>query len=320
MGKVMTETSDFEPSRLFRSPHIQTLIGSRGRGHWVRLRAAELLRESRQLILTVNDGIKLEAWLSLQPRPAATVILIHGWLGHADSSYVLSAAAELWHAGFSVIRLNLRDHGDTAHLNPELFHSARTEEVVNAIIELQANHATGPTGLTGFSLGGNFALRVARAIDIETIAICPVVDPRASMISIDGGFMAYRLFFIRKWHRALTAKERAHPERYRFDQARKLSTVSALTEMFVREHTDFSSTDDYLSAYSLMGDALNGTSATIVYAEDDPVIPAAGFDALPDSITLRPTRYGGHCAFVSHPARPTWSDRYLTRGFQDRLT
>jgi predicted alpha/beta-fold hydrolase len=264
--------------------------------------------------------VKLEAWLSLKTQPAPTIILIHGWLGHANSSYVLSAAAELWHAGFSVIRLNLRDHGQTAHLNEELFHSARIDEVVNAIVELQSSHATGPAGLAGFSLGGNFALRVARAIDIETIAICPAVDPKATMDSIDGGFIGYRLFFIKKWHRALRAKEAAYPGRYRFDAAVELRTVSALTDLFVREYTDFPSTDDYLNAYSLTSDALNGTRATIVFAEDDPVIPVQGFSALPDSITLRPTRYGGHCAFVSHPTRPTWSDQYLTQGFRDRLT
>ncbi len=310
---------DFEPAWPLRSPHIQTLIGSRGRGYWVRRRAAALLNVTRQLILTVNDGVRLEAWLSLQQQPAPTVIVIHGWLGHAGSSYVLSAAAELWHAGFSVIRLNLRDHGETAHLNEELFHSARTEEVVNAVIELQTSHATGPAGLAGFSLGGNFALRVARAIDIETIAICPAVDPRATMASIDRGWI-YRSFFIRKWHRALRAKEAAFPDRYRFNLARKLSTVSALTELFVREHTQYPSTDDYLSAYSLLGGALIGARATIVFAEDDPVIPAQGFAVLPDSITLKPVRHGGHCAFVSHPARPAWSDRYLVEGFRERLT
>jgi predicted alpha/beta-fold hydrolase len=278
-----------------------------------------VLEVARQEILSLGEGVRLEAWLSEQPRPSPAIILIHGWLGHADSSYVLSAAAELWDAGFSVYRLNLRDHGDTAHLNEAMFHSARTREVVEAVEELRQRFARGPVGLAGYSLGGNFALRVARATGLESVAICPAIDPPATMGSIDRGLAIYRLFFVRKWHRALNAKQSAFPERYRFDQARGLKTVEALTHLFVREHTDYPSTEAYLAAYSLTGDALAGTRATVVYAEDDPVIPAAGFDALPDSLSLVSTRHGGHCAFVQHPAAPTWSDRLLRRHFAERL-
>ena len=40
-----------------------------------------------------------DSWVSSNSSGAPTVILIHGWLGHADSSYVLSAAAHLWEWG-----------------------------------------------------------------------------------------------------------------------------------------------------------------------------------------------------------------------------
>ena len=139
------------------------------------------------------------------------------------------------------------------------------------------------------------------------------------MTSIDTGLAAYRLFFVKKWHRALNEKEQAFPHRYRFSEARKLRTVADLTRLFVSEHTDFPSTEAYLSAYSLMGDALTGTRATVIYAEDDPVIPAAGFEGLPASLELVPSLYGGHCAFVQHPVAPSWADRYLVRHFADRL-
>ena len=94
----------FEPGLGLRSPHLQTILGSRGRGRWVRQRAAGMLARAQQQVLTTRDGVRLEAWLSRQPEPAPGVILIHGWLGHADSSYVLSAAAALWTRGFSVVR------------------------------------------------------------------------------------------------------------------------------------------------------------------------------------------------------------------------
>lgn len=309
----------FTPSALVRSPHTQTILGSRGRAHWVRRRAAGMLGAAQTVVLDAAGGVRLEASMSIQPEPAPGVILIHGWLGHADSSYVLSAAAELWNAGFSVARLNLRDHGDTAHLNEELFHSARIDEVVSAVDVIARRHIRGPCGLAGFSLGGNFALRVARALGIETLAICPAVDPPATMVSIDTGFPVYRWFFVGKWRRALAHKQRAFPDRYDFSAAGRLSTVSALTELFVRDHTDFQSTREYFDAYTLTGAALEGTQATVIYAMDDPVIPAAGFEGLPTTITRVATAHGGHCAFIERPWSPTWTDRYLVRHFGTRL-
>ncbi len=309
----------FDPPGSLRSPHVQTILGSRGRGRWVRRRARGVVAAARQEILTVSGGVRLEAWISRQPRPAPAVILIHGWLGHAGSSYVLSAAAELWRQGFSVARLNLRDHGNTAHLNPELFHSARIHEVVDAVELLATRHLSGPCGLAGYSLGGNFALRVARATGRETVAICPAVDPPATMRSIDTGLAAYRLFFLLKWRRALREKERAFPDRYHFREAGRLTTVSELTDLFVREHTDFPSTRAYFDAYSLTGNALQGTRATIVYSRDDPVIPAGAFATLPSSIEQVPTTRGGHCAFIERLSGPSWTDGYLAAHFRQRL-
>ena len=68
-----------------------------------------------------------------------------------------------------MVRLNLRDHGNTAHLNSGLFHSALSHEVIELAKHLMAkaqpiNGAKVPCGLIGYSLGGNFALRLARAI------------------------------------------------------------------------------------------------------------------------------------------------------------
>jgi len=58
-----------------------------------------------------------------------------------------------------VLRLNLRDHGDTQALNIGLFHSCRLGEVVGAVRSLQHQHPRRELSLVGFSLGGNFGLR-----------------------------------------------------------------------------------------------------------------------------------------------------------------
>lgn len=307
----------FKPPLWLRNGHVQTVVGSRGRGPWAERRAAALAQATQRELIECQDA-KLEVWLNTIPqRP--TVIIIHGWLGCADSSYVLSAAAALHAAGFGVARLNLRDHGDTAHLNAELFHSARIGEVVEAIVTLRERLGT-PIGLLGFSLGGNFALRVAKATGIHTLAVCPAMDPAASTLAIDHGLPIYRWFFVRKWRTALAAKQAAFPDQYDFGEAQGLSHVSTLTGLFVRKHTPFADMHDYFAHYTLTGDTLAGTvGAEIVYAQDDPVIPAAGFADLPADLRVHAMPCGGHCSFITNPTQPSWVDHFAVARFADLL-
>ena len=60
-----------------------------------------------------------------------------------------------------MLRNRFRDHGDTHHLNRGLFHSCLLDEAIGAVREFARMHPLAPRVLVGFSLGGNFALRVA---------------------------------------------------------------------------------------------------------------------------------------------------------------
>ncbi len=96
-----------------------------------------------------------------QPHPAGAVVMLHGWEGDANALYMLSLARRLLARGFEILRLNLRDHGGTQQLNPGLFHSCRLPEVIGAVRRAQQLFCGLPLHLAGFSLGGNFLLRVA---------------------------------------------------------------------------------------------------------------------------------------------------------------
>ena len=118
----------YRPPWWLKNAHAQTVFSSRGRSYWVERRAASFRQASERQVIATDTGSQLEAWFNLKAnRPA--IVIIHGWLGHADSSYVLSAAATLADRGFSVVRLNLRDHGKTAHLNEQIIHSARIDDL-----------------------------------------------------------------------------------------------------------------------------------------------------------------------------------------------
>ncbi|HYK26065.1 MAG TPA: alpha/beta fold hydrolase [Steroidobacteraceae bacterium] len=320
----------FSPPRWLRNRHIQTIVSSLpARFHWMAPRLARLAATSRTLLLDCGDGVRLQAFHSSALRTnegrtpskaaARVVVLLHGWEGSADSLYSLALAAQLSERGCEVVRLNLRDHGGTQHLNRELFHSCRLPEVIGAVRHIQALFPGAPLGLAGFSLGGNFMLRVAaeartERLEIEkVVAISPVLDPVATLEALERGFHPYHSYFIRKWTRSLRLKQQAWPEDYDFAPLVRVSGLRALTAELVRGFTNFASLEAYLNGYAIVGTRLAplAVPSTIITSLDDPIIPARDIARLAPSPALRVvvTRWGGHCGFLDHPARSTWAER-----------
>src|SRR2546430_6496315 len=140
---VQYAEDDFRPSRWLRNRHLQSMLASTAwrRGRILR-GAAPLLAAQRELLLDCGAGVRLQCFLSSPAHGSGpAVVLLHGWEGSADSLYVLSLAQPPFSQRFEVARLNLRDHGDTHHLNRELFHSCRLPEVIGAVRALQQHFA-----------------------------------------------------------------------------------------------------------------------------------------------------------------------------------
>ena len=160
----MITAADYRPPRWLRNPHLQSVLGSsalrRRRGLRALLGSGAVTVEH---IVDGGDDVRLQGFLSRIPdrAPRGLVLLLHGWEGSADSSYMRLTAAQLLRRGFDVFRLNFRDHGDTHHLNPGIFHSNRIDEVVQAAGDIARRWPQLPLVAAGYSLGGNFVLRLA---------------------------------------------------------------------------------------------------------------------------------------------------------------
>lgn len=222
----MLTASDYAPPRWLRNAHVQSVLGSsplRRRNAERRLAAAGA-RTERHLLETA-DGVRLLGLHSAVPgtTPRGLVLLLHGWEGSAESNYMRLTAARLLGRGFEVFRLNFRDHGDTHHLNEGLFHSNRLEEVVQAAQQVAARFPLRPLSVAGYSLGGNFALRLAlRASEIglplaHAAAVCPVLDPARTMEQMEVGLPMYLWYFERKWRGSLARKRELFPGVHDFD-------------------------------------------------------------------------------------------------------
>jgi predicted alpha/beta-fold hydrolase len=317
------QSAQFRPPPLLRHRHLQSIITQAPwRRRRIFSRAAELLAASREVLLDCGNGVRLQGFISRSvPRERGLVVLLHGWEGSANSSYVLSAGTELLAAGYSVFRLNLRDHGDTKSLNEGLFHSCRIDEVVEAVCRIREMTDTRLFAVVGQSLGGNFALRVAaraKSANLElnrVIAVCPVLRPHSTMRALDDGFWVYRRYFLNRWRRSLAEKAVAFPQIYQFGDLRRFDSLTDTTAFFVEQYTEFDSLDEYLSGYAITGDALAGlaVSSRIVLAIDDPVIPVTDLDdvAKTNALEVMLAQHGGHCGFVEGAFAPTWIDREI---------
>lgn len=314
---------EFTPTRWLRSPHLQSLLASsplrRRRG--ARLLARLGARHDEHL-LAAGDGVRLQGIHSHLPRPPhGVVLLLHGWEGSAQSGYMLHTTASLLDAGFDVFRLNFRDHGDTHHLNEDPFHSGRLDEVVAAAGAVRALTDAPALYAAGFSLGGNFALRLALRAPAAGLplahaaAVCPVIDPAAGLRTLETALPLYHWYFMRKWRASLRRKRALFPRRHDFDDAVLAQDMRALTAWMVARYTGLGALEQYLDGYSIAGDRLAALQVpvTILAAQDDPIIPIAPFHQLqlPAHSRLEVATRGGHCGFLEGPGLDGFAERWI---------
>jgi predicted alpha/beta-fold hydrolase len=321
-------TGSFRPARLWRNAHLQSILPSLPPRRWyTRRRARELLRGAGDWLIDCGAHGRLHAAVThaAQRTPTQRVaLLLHGWEGSADSTYVLSLGAELLATGYDVVRLNLRDHGGTQHLNRELFHSCRLPEVVAAVQFVAQQLPSSRLYLAGFSLGGNFMLRVAAEAGLPAsvagvAAISPVLHPEQALQAMERGWPLYHRYFVERWSRSLRIKQQAWPGEFDFGELLRLGDLRAMTVALVREHTDFADAAAYLDGYAITGTRLASLAvpARILAADDDPIIPADELTQLADSphLIVQREHHGGHCGFMDNFSGPSYADRFVMEQF-----
>jgi predicted alpha/beta-fold hydrolase len=278
--------------------------------------------QTREHVVDAGDGVRLLGFHdSVAGRdPRALVLLLHGWEGSSESAYMRLTSARLVSKGFDVFRLNFRDHGDTHHLNEGIFHSCRLAEVVSAAKDIHSRWPGLPFLAAGYSLGGNFALRLALAAPEAGIplrhaaAVCPAVDPAAVMQALETGPALYNWYFMRKWRSSLRKKKQLFPN-VELDEATLAKDMRGLTHWLVQKYTDMKDIDEYFEGYAVAGGRLANLQVpvSVLAAADDPIIPVVTLQQLqlPAHSTLEIAEHGGHCGFIEGADLRSFSERWV---------
>lgn len=322
----MTYVADdtFHPPFYLTHPALQTVLASIKLRRWG---TNPMLKAAQHYLIDAGDGIRLPGFYSpIKDKPSKGLcILLHGWEGSSDSTYVLSCGRYLYANGYAVFRLNYRDHGNSHHLNQGLFYATRLEEVFQAVRQAACFSNNAPVFLVGFSLGGNFALRIAKCVRHNSItslkqiiSISPVLDPDKATDRIDSNpfLLAY---FMKKWKKSLAYKQCLFPGHYDFSDVLHKKNIRDMTNLLLSRYSEYPDTKTYFKSYGVYGPDIADIQVptTIITAADDPVIPIEDFHNLKTSLCtdLVIHKRGGHNGFVDSVCGPAWYDRFMLNKF-----
>jgi predicted alpha/beta-fold hydrolase len=149
-----------------------------------------------------------------------TIVLVHGLEGSSDSQYIQGLAVRAWDAGCNVIRMNMRNCGDTDALTPTLYHSGLSGDVGAVVRHFAQQFGLERVALVGYSMGGNLVLKLAGELGAEATicavaAVCPAIDLAAGADALHEPLnRMYEWRFLRGLMRRYARKAALFPDAY----------------------------------------------------------------------------------------------------------
>lgn len=299
----------FVPRRGLRNGHLQTLIGN------YLPRPAFLLQEETEVVeVDSADGSRVLCHCSWQAEALRsqrlTLVLVHGLEGSSNSRYMRGLAARAWSAGCNVIRMNMRNCGNTDHLTPTLYHSGLSGDVDAVVKHFAARYDLARIALIGYSMGGNLVLKYAGERGNQmplcaVAAVCPAIDLATGADALhEPANRGYEWHFLRGLMRRYHRKAALYPHIYTTRDIGPVRSLRQFDDKIVARYCGFRDADDYYyrAASARVVDRI-AVPTLILQALDDPFIrltpETRGAIRNNRNIALIETPNGGHCAFLS---------------------
>jgi uncharacterized protein len=299
----------FEPCRGLTNGHLQTVIGN-----FLPRPTFRCPSVSETVEVDSSDGSRVLCHCDWQPeRERArrlTVLLVHGLEGSSESRYIRGIASRAWTAQCNVVRMNMRNCGNTDDLTPTLYHSGLSDDVGAVIRHYTERFGLERVALVGYSMGGNLVLKLAgewgdRAPLCTVATVCPAIDLAVGSDALHEPVnRLYEWHFLRGLMRRFRRKAALYPLIYDTKGMRSVRSLRQFDDEIVAPYCGFRDADDYYyrAASARVVDRI-AVPTLIIRALDDPFVrlmpdTRAALLANP-SISLIETTHGGHCAYLS---------------------
>ena len=299
----------FVPRRGLRNGHLQTIIGNF-------LPRPEFRCPSVSETVEVDpaDGSRVMCSCDWQPEQERadrlTVILVHGLEGSSESRYIRGIASRAWDAGCNVVRMNMRNCGNTDELTPTLYHSGLSGDVGAVMQHYADQFKLKAVALVGYSMGGNLVLKFAgewgSLPPLRAVAtVCPAIDLAAGSNALhEPANRVYEWHFLRGLMRRYRRKAELYPHIYKQRGIGPIRSLRQFDNDIVAPHCGFRDADDYYyrAASARVVDKI-AVPTLIIRAVDDPfvrMLPETREALIANpNVLLVETKHGGHCAYLS---------------------
>jgi predicted alpha/beta-fold hydrolase len=319
----------FRPHPLLRQRDLMTYAS------FVWPRRFPHLSSPEDRLFEVEPGSKILARCHWQPAPrrAPALVLIHGLEGSSESGQLRGLAERAVAAGFSAIRLNLRNCGGTESLTPTLYNSGQSGDAQAVLCELIERDEIPAIFFAGYSLGGNIVLKMAGELGSQAppqlrgvCAVCPTVDlarcvdrcalPRNRIT---------QWYFVRSLKQRARRKAQLFQDSYSLEGMDSVRTIRNFDDWLTAPHFGFRDAADYYHRSSALRVSANiSVPSLILSAADDPLVPPDTFldpsIAGNSNIRVSVQTHGGHCAFISADAQERyWAEARVVEFCKDIL-
>ena len=300
----MNNVLDFKPHWGLRGANRQTIMG-------MLLRSRPKPSSPQQHTVTLDDGEQLFLYENgphdcEQPN----IVLVHGLGGCYTSGYMQRISGKLSQGGRRVFRVNLRGCDEGMSLARKTAHAGCSQDLANAVTWIQQYTGQHDIAIAGFSLGANILLRMLAQHQqypdlsiIRAVAFAPPIDLAygCQQLSIrHRGF--YNRYFLKGLRRNLKRRRLMYPDCPYSTLNPFPKTLEEFDDRFTAPLNGFVGAVDYYqqtsSKYQLH--EIQATT-TIIYANDDPIVPSEVFAdvELSKSTDMYCTTHGGHLGYLS---------------------
>lgn len=297
------------PPRWLRNGHVNTIYS------FLRSRPVELPAGERHW-LPVAEGVEILLQLQWRPEPAPALILLHGLEGSSEAGYMMTTAAKAWRRGWHVIRVNVRNCGESEQRCDVLYNSGLSGDVARVVDWALAQPQVVAASLCGFSMGGNLVLKYAGEAAAghppqlaAVVAVSPCLDlsPSADALHRKANWLYEQRFLLSLKARIRRKALRQPSLGLPLQRLSGIRSVRDFDDIITAPFTGYRDAEDYYQKASAARVIEQVRVPTLIlHAEDDPFIVVTPESrqkiAANPSIWFVATPHGGHCAFMNTPS------------------